>query len=109
MTNEILTTKDVAKTLKLTPRTLRVYLRKINGKAPGVKYEWRSNDAFLKKLPELIAAEKAKDEAKKAAAPAVISVEAKPSEKPVEPGKPPVEAKTPTKPERPAKTAKKKQ
>ena len=50
MTNEILTAKDVAKQLKLTPRTLRVYLRKINGKAPGVKYEWRPDDAFLKKL-----------------------------------------------------------
>ena len=87
MTNEILTTKDVAKQLKLTPRTLRVYLRKINGKAPGVKYEWSPDDAFLKKLPELIAAEKAKYEKAKAdAAPPVIATakveEAKPAPKP---------------------------
>lgn len=35
-------------------------LRKITGKAEGKRYEWKENDPFLKKLPELIKAEEEK-------------------------------------------------
>jgi hypothetical protein len=51
---ETLTTKEVAKQLKITPKELRAHLRRISGKSPGVRYEWKSDDPFLKKLPALI-------------------------------------------------------
>lgn len=59
-------TKEVAARLKIEPRYLRAMLRKISGKAPGQRYEWKPNDPFLKKLPELIKAEEKKAEAAKA-------------------------------------------
>ena len=59
-TEEMLGTKEVAARLKIEPRELRAMLRKINGKAPGERYEWKSSDPFLKKLPELIKAEQTK-------------------------------------------------
>lgn len=55
-TEEILGTKEVAAPLKIEPRVLRTMLRKINGKAPGERYEWKASDPFLKKLPELMKA-----------------------------------------------------
>jgi hypothetical protein len=60
-TDEILGTKEVAAKLKIEPRMLRAMLRKINGKAPGERYEWKASDPFLKKLPEMIKAEQAKE------------------------------------------------
>lgn len=60
-------TKDVAAMLKVEPRYLRVMLRRIKGKAPGERYEWKPNDPFLKKLPELIKAEQKKVDAAKPA------------------------------------------
>jgi len=62
---KMLGTKDVAAMLKVEPRYLRVMLRRIHGKAPGQRYEWKANDPFLKKLPTLIKAEEAKKTAKK--------------------------------------------
>lgn len=59
-TDKILGTKEVAARLKIEPRALRALLRKINGKAPGERYEWKASDPFLKKLPEVIKAEEAK-------------------------------------------------
>ena len=63
MTTEIamIGTKEVAAKLKIEPPYLRMMLRKINGKAPGERYE-------LKKLPDLIKAEEKKAEAAKAKA-----------------------------------------
>jgi hypothetical protein len=63
-TETLLGTKEVAARLKMEPRALRAMLRKISGKAPGERYEWKASDPFLKKLPELIKAEQAKAEAK---------------------------------------------
>jgi hypothetical protein len=60
-TEEILGTKEVAAKLKIEPRVLRAMLRKISGKAPGERYEWKASDPFLKKLPEMIKAEQAKN------------------------------------------------
>jgi hypothetical protein len=59
-TDKILGTKEVAARLKIEPRALRALLRKINGKAPGERYEWKATDPFLKKLPDLLKAEEAK-------------------------------------------------
>jgi hypothetical protein len=56
-TETMLGTKEVAARLKIEPRYLRAMLRKIHGKAPGERYEWKPTDPFLKKLPELIKAE----------------------------------------------------
>ena len=53
---KMLGTKEVAARLKLDPKELRALLRKISGKAPGVRYEWKQNDPFLRKLPQLIKA-----------------------------------------------------
>lgn len=64
-TNDILGPKEVAARLKIEPRVLRAMLRKISGKAPGERYEWKASDPFLKKLPELIKAEQAKAESAK--------------------------------------------
>jgi hypothetical protein len=64
---EMLHTAEVAKMLKLDPKTLRKHLRIISGKAPGTRYEWAPNDPFLKKQPELIKAQQEKEDAKKAA------------------------------------------
>lgn len=63
---EMLHTSDVAKMLKLDPKTLRKHLREISGKAPGTRYEWKPNDPFLKKLPDLIKAQQEKEIAAKA-------------------------------------------
>jgi hypothetical protein len=63
----VIGTAEVAKRLKLDPKTLRKHLRAISGKAPGTRYEWEENDPFLKKLPDLIKAQEEKEEAKKAA------------------------------------------
>ena len=62
---DMLYTADVAKMLKLDPKTLRRYLREISGKAPGTRYEWKPNDPFLKKLPDLITAQQEKEKAEK--------------------------------------------
>jgi len=59
-TETLLGTKEIAARLKMEPRALRAMLRKISGKAPGERYEWKASDPFLKKLPELIKAEEAK-------------------------------------------------
>jgi len=66
MTTEIamIGRKEVAARLKIEPRYLRMMLRKINGKAPGERYEWKPTDPFPKKLPDLIKAEAAKAKAK---------------------------------------------
>ena len=42
-----------------------IHLRAINGKATGQRYEWKPNDPFLKKLPELIKAQEEKEQAAK--------------------------------------------
>ena len=63
---EMLYTSDVAKMLKLDPKVLRKHLRAISGKAPGQRYEWKPNDPFLKKLPDLINAQEEKESAAKA-------------------------------------------
>lgn len=63
----MLHTSDVAKLLKIDPKTLRKRLRKISGKAPGTRYEWKPNDPFLAKLPDLIAGENKKEAEAKAA------------------------------------------
>ena len=47
---------------------MRMMLRKISGKAPGERYQWKPSDPFLKKLPGLIEAEKKKAEEAKAKA-----------------------------------------
>lgn len=65
MTTEMIGTKEVAARLKIEPRYLRMMLRKIHGKAPGQRYEWKPADPFLKKLPDLIRAEEKKAEAAK--------------------------------------------
>ena len=62
---EMLHTSDVAKLLKIDAKMLRKHLRIINKKAPGTRYEWRENDSFLKKLPELIKAQQEKESAAK--------------------------------------------
>lgn len=62
---EMLHTADVAKMLKIDPKMLRKHLRIINKKAPGTRYEWKENDPFLKKLPELIKAQEEKESAAK--------------------------------------------
>ncbi len=64
---EMLRTADVAKMLKIDGKTLRKHLRKISGKAPGTRYEWKPNDPFLAKLPDLIAGENKKEAEAKAA------------------------------------------
>jgi hypothetical protein len=61
----MLHTSDVAKLLKIDPKTLRKHLRSINGKSSGQRYEWKENDPFLKKLPGLIEAQQEKEAAKK--------------------------------------------
>ncbi len=64
---KMLGTKEVAAQVKVEPRYLRVLLRRIKGKAPGDRYQWKPDDPFLKKLPGLIKAEEKKaDTAKKA-------------------------------------------
>jgi hypothetical protein len=45
-------TSDLAKALKLDPKTLRKHLRTINGKAPGTRYEFK--EAELPALRKLI-------------------------------------------------------
>jgi hypothetical protein len=55
---KMLGTKEVATRLKMKPKELRSLLRKINGKASGERYEWKTDDPFLKKLPQLIKAAK---------------------------------------------------
>lgn len=65
---EMIGTKEVAARLKIEPRYLRMMLRKISGKAPGERYQWKPGDPFLKKLPALIKAEEEKAEAAKAKA-----------------------------------------
>jgi hypothetical protein len=55
-------TKELATRLKLDPKELRALLRKISGKAPGVRYEWKESDPFLKKLPVLIADRKLREQ-----------------------------------------------
>jgi hypothetical protein len=67
-TEKMLGTKEVAARLKIETRYLRAMLRKIHGKAPGERYEWKPSDPFLKKLPDLIKAEEKKAEAAKAKA-----------------------------------------
>ena len=62
---EMLHTSDVAAMLKIDGKVLRKHLRAINGKATGQRYEWKPNDPFLKKLPELIKAQEEKDQAAK--------------------------------------------
>jgi hypothetical protein len=62
---KILHTADVAKLLKIDAKMLRKHLRIINKKAPGTRYEWRENDPFLKKLPDLIKAQQEKESAAK--------------------------------------------
>ena len=59
-TTKMVGTKELAKQLKLDPKTLRKHLRAINKKAPGKTYAWKENDPFLKKLPDLIKAQTAK-------------------------------------------------
>ncbi len=61
----MLGTKEVAAQLKIDPKTLRKHLRAISGKSPGERYQWKEKDPFLKKLPELIKAEEAKETAAK--------------------------------------------
>ena len=62
---EMLHTSDVATMLKIDSKVLRKHLRTISGKAKGQRYEWKSNDPFLKKLPELIKAQEEKESAAK--------------------------------------------
>jgi hypothetical protein len=57
---KMLGTKEVAAKLKITPKELRAHLRRINGKSPGERYEWKESDPFLKKLPALIKEQPAK-------------------------------------------------
>ncbi len=64
---EMLHTSDVAKMLKIDAKVLRKHLRAINGEATGQRYEWKPNDPFLKKLPDLIKAQEEKEAAKKKA------------------------------------------
>lgn len=54
MSDEMLSAKEVAAKFKMDPKRFRALLRKINGKAPGERYQWKPNDPFLKKLPQLI-------------------------------------------------------
>jgi hypothetical protein len=61
----MLHTSDVAKMLHIDSKVLRKHLRAINGIAPGTRYEWKPNDPFLKKLPELIKAQEEKEQAAK--------------------------------------------
>lgn len=63
---EMLHTSDVAKMLKIEPKTLRKHLRAINGKATGERYEWKPSDPFLKKVPDLIKAQEEKEKEAKA-------------------------------------------
>jgi hypothetical protein len=58
-------TKELSARLKITPKELRAHLRRISGKSPGVRYEWKENDPFLKKLPALIKEHESKQPAKK--------------------------------------------
>jgi hypothetical protein len=60
---EMLHTSDVSAMLKIDSKVLRKHLRAISGKAPGTRYEWKPNDPFLKKLPELIKAQEEKEQA----------------------------------------------
>jgi hypothetical protein len=62
---ETIGTKELAAKLKIDPKTLRKHLRAINGEASGKRYEWKPNDPFLKKLPELIKGAEAKESAAK--------------------------------------------
>ncbi len=56
-TQATLGTKELAAKLKIDQKTLRKHLRAINKKASGERYEWKENDPFLRKLPELIKAQ----------------------------------------------------
>jgi hypothetical protein len=44
MSDTVLTTKEVAKQLKISPKELRAHLRRISGKSPGVRYEFHEKD-----------------------------------------------------------------
>lgn len=58
MTDEkkMLGTRELGAKFKIDPKQLRAIIREANGKAPGKRYEWAADDAFLKKLPQLIKA-----------------------------------------------------
>lgn len=62
---DMLHTSDVAKILHIDAKVLRKHLRAINGKATGQRYEWKPNDPFLKKLPDLVKAQEEKEQAAK--------------------------------------------
>ena len=51
---KIITVKELAARHKMEPRRLRVILRSTGMRAKDGKYEWKENDAFLKKLPDII-------------------------------------------------------
>ena len=66
---KIVTVKELASRHKIEPRRLRVILRSTGMRAKDGRYEWKEGDAFLKKLPAIIADyDKTEDERKKAAA-----------------------------------------
>jgi len=55
---------EIAKRMSLDPKSVRKYIRKANGKAPGTRYEY--TEAQAKKVIEEILALRSHDDAEKA-------------------------------------------
>jgi hypothetical protein len=63
---KLITVKELAARHKMEPRQLRIILRSTGMRAKDGRYEWKENDAFLKKLPDVIKQYEAGEEKKKA-------------------------------------------